>query len=222
MRYFIPIILFIVFIVACHKNNDALLATQASLKGNWRVIAERSGPDTLNTQAKWVDVNYTKQTGDYDIYCITDSRIGQSFLSSTNCTYQDAPGSYIGVFSADCAKSVFMRDTVWSQLVNYDFSLNESNQFNYLLQYNHSKRVNLMNQHCNTVIYTPAYSAKTEQAGTWSFNETDQIITVDYGTATSPVDGQKMNHYKVINFKNDEVVLRFQGSSLSDFKLHKL
>ena len=185
-------------------------------------MSKRSGPDTLHPQGIWTNVDFSKQNADYDLYCINDSRVGQSFISNVNCSYQDGAGSYVGVFTSDCAHAVYARDTVWSQLVNFDISLKDANSFEFLEQYNLSKRVNLINQHCNPVSYMPAYSTKNERSANWVFDEAAQIITVDYGTAFSPFDGEKINRYKVVSFTGKEVVLRLQASYFTELRLNKL
>ncbi len=215
-------VLIISVLFACQKNNDVQPADINALKGNWRVIAQRSGPDTLNPQGTWTNVNFSKQNADYDLYCITDSRIGQSFISQLNCAYDVSAGSSVGVFSYDCARTVFMRDTVWSQLTNFDIGLKDANAFEWLEQYNHSKRVNLINQRCTPVPYMPAYSTKNQRTGNWVFDEPSQIITVDYGSGYSPFDGEKINRYKVVSFSGKEIILKLQAAYLSEMKLSKL
>lgn len=218
----ISILIIIAVLSACQKNNDVQTADINDLKGNWRIIAQRSGPDTLHPQGIWADVNFSKQNADYDLYCINDSRVGQSFISTVNCAYQDGAGSYVGVFTSDCAHTVYARDTVWSQLVNFDISLKDANSFEFLEQYNLSKRVNIINQHCNPIPYMPAYSTKNERIASWVFDEAAQIITVDYGAAFSPFDGEKINRYKVVSFTGKEVVLRLQASYFTELRLSKL
>lgn len=214
-------VIFFSFLTACQKNND-LKADINDLKGNWRITAQRSGPDTLHPQGVWTETNFSKQNADYDIYCISDSRVGQSFLSNIDCSYQVGTGSYVGVISSDCSHTVYMRDTVWSQLINFDIILKDAGTFEFLEQYNHSKRINLINQHCSPVLYNQAYSSKNERTANWVFDETAQIITVDYGAAYSPFDGEKINRYKVVSYSTNEAIFRLQSSYFTELKLVKL
>ncbi len=218
----VSIFILITVLSACQKNNDQQLADINDLKGNWRVIAQRSGPDTLNPQGTWTDMNFAKQHADYDLYCINDTRVGQSFISNVNCAYSVSSGSSVGVFSYDCARTVYMRDTVWSQLINFDISFKDGNAFDFLEQYNHSKRVNLVNQRCTPVPYLQPYSTKNERTANWVFDEAAQIITVDYGAAFSPFDGEKINRYKVVSFTGKEAVLRIQAAYFTELRINKL
>jgi len=53
-------------------------------------------------------------------------------------------------------------------------------------------------------------------------NNSKQMNTVDYGTAFSPFDGEKINRYKVVSFTGKEVIIRLQASYFTELRLSKL
>lgn len=223
MKYslFIFLLVAIVF-AACQKageNNTSV--TLNDLKGKWRVVATKAGPDSTNPQGQWTAFNYGKQVTVNELYCVHDSRIGQSFISPVNCAYYDAAGSIMGVLTSDCARGIFMRDTVWMQLTAYDLVLNDAATFSWVEAYQHSKRVNWIRQSCSNVQYLPESTTGNTKNGTWVFDEATQMITVDFINSVNSYNGETQSKFKVTKFTGAEVELKMQGSVTIEFRLQK-
>lgn len=223
MKYslFMFLLVAIVF-AACQKageNNTSV--TLNDLKGKWRVVATKAGPDSTNPQGQWTAFNYGKQVTVNELYCVNDSRIGQSFISPVNCAYYDAAGSIMGVLTSDCARSIFMRDTVWMQLTAYDLVLNDAASFSWVEAYQHSKRVNWIKQSCSNVQYLPESTTGNTKNGTWVFDEATQMITVDFINSVNSYNGETQSKFKVTKFTGAEVELKMQGSVNIEFRLQK-
>ncbi len=212
----------VLFIAGCQKaGENAPDVTLNDLKGKWRVVATKSGPDSTNPQGQWTAFNYGKQVTVNELYCVNDSRIGQSFISPVNCAYYDAAGSIMGVLTSDCARSIFMRDTVWMQLTAYDLVLNDAASFSWVEAYQHSKRVNWIKQSCSNVQYVPESTTGNTKNGTWVFDEATQMITVDFINSVNSYNGETQSKFKVTKFTGAEVELKMQGSVNIEFRLQK-
>lgn len=223
MKYSLFMILLVAIVfAACQKageNNTSV--TLNDLKGKWRVVATKAGPDSTNPQGQWTAFNYGKQVTVNELYCVNDSRIGQSFISPVNCAYYDAAGSIMGVLTSDCARSIFMRDTVWMQLTAYDLVLNDAATFSWVEAYQHSKRVNWIRQSCSNVQYLPESTTGNTKNGRWVFDEATQMITVDFINSVNSYNGETQSKFKVTKFTGAEVELKMQGSVNIEFRLQK-
>ena len=206
----------------CSKENeDVQHVEESSLKATWRIQAFRYGQDSTNANA-WHAVNYDKVTNIYDLYCIYDSGVNQSFLSKINCAYDVSTGTSIAVYSSDCARSVFRKDTAWFQQIKYDISLTPDNQFKWVEVYRNSKHINLINQPCSPLTYAPESDMTHEVSGKWSFKEASGIITVDYSPEYSRMDGQQVNYFRVTGYTGNTLSIKLVGTSGDEFKMQKL
>lgn len=221
-RFILSLCFLWVLFIGCQKTGtDQPQVDINDLKGKWKFIATKSGPDTLNPQGLWTNINYTKNTTVQEIYCVNDSRTGQSFLSTVNCAYYQAPGSIVAVVSSDCARSIFMRDTVWMQLTAYDLILKEAASFDWVEGYTHSKRLNLINQSCNSLQYNPESVTGFTRTGNWTFDEASQTITINFTNTVNPYNGDTQSKFSVTKFSGTEVELKMQGAVGIEFRLQK-
>lgn len=220
MKRIYPLIIFSLWL-SCKKAPDQ--PEEINLAGVWRLKSMRSNADTLsNNNPDWQPLNYEKVYTGFDLYCIYDSRIGQSYLSVMNCAYEASPGSIIGVLTSDCARSVFRRDTAWLQLTNYDISFAGDSTVKVLEQYSNSKRINIILAPCNPPQYLPESITKFEETGKWKYDETGKIITLDFNPGYSRIDGKQVNRFKVIAYSDKEITLRLITSYLAEYLLIKL
>lgn len=216
------LLLFIALFSGCQKNvENQPLATIADLKGKWKITATKSGPDSLNTQGLWTSIDYVKHTTVNEIYCVNNSSLGKSFLSQVNCAYYESAGSIVAVVSSDCARTIFMRDTVWMQLTDYSLALNNGNTFGWTEAYRHSKYLNVMNQPCSSIQYIPESTRDFTRNGTWSFDEATQMITVNFSNTVNPYNGETQSSFKVTKFTGNHAELKLQGSVGMEFRLEK-
>lgn len=213
---------FVVLFIGCQKNGENNpQVTLNDLKGKWRITATKAGPDSTNPQGQWSAFNYGKQVTINELYCVTDSRIGQSFISPVNCAYYETAGSIMAVLTSDCARAIFMRDTVWMQLTAYDLLLNDASAFSWVETYLHSKRVNWIKQPCSSVQYLPESTSGNTKNGTWTFDEATQMITVDFINSVNSYSGEAQSKFKVTKFTGTEAELKMQGSVGIEFRLQK-
>nr|WP_294908570.1 hypothetical protein [uncultured Lacibacter sp.] len=216
------LLLFIVLFLGCQKNSDEQPpATIADLKGKWKITATKSGPDSLNTQGLWAGIDYVKHTTVNEIYCVNNSSLGKSFLSQVNCAYYESPGSIVAVVSTDCARSIFMRDTVWMQLTDYSLVLKDGNAFDWTEAYLHSKYLNVINQQCNSIQYMPEAARDYTRNGTWTFDEATQTITVNFVNSVNPYNGETQSKFNVTKFTGNTAEIKLQGSVGIEFRLQK-
>ncbi|MDX2045693.1 MAG: hypothetical protein SFU87_02855 [Chitinophagaceae bacterium] len=219
MKRIYPFIIFLLWF-SCKKAPDQ--PEEIKLDGTWRLKSIRSDADTLNTTAAWMPLKYEKQYFDFDLYCVNDSRAGQSYISMLNCAYDVSPGSSVGVVSSDCARSVFRRDTTWIQLTHYDISLVNDSTVKMLEQYSNSKRINTILAPCNSPQYLPESITKFEATGIWKYDEAGKVITLDFTPGYSRIDGEQVNRFKVIAYSDKEITLRLITSYLAEYLLVKL
>jgi hypothetical protein len=207
----------------CKKNDnpDQPPATITDLKVKWKIAATKSGPDSTNAQGLWTNFEYVKQSIINEIYCVNNSSLGKSFLSLVKCAYYEASGSLVGVDSSDCAKAVFMRDTVWQQLMAYNLVLKDGNAFDWTETYLHSKYLNLINQPCASAQYIPEIARDYTRSGTWSFDEATQMISVDFVNSVNPYNGETQSKFKVTKFTGNEAEIKLQGSVGLELRLQK-
>lgn len=206
----------------CSKSNDDIQhVDEASLKATWRVQAVRYGQDSTNPSA-WHPVDYNKVDYIYDLYCVYDSRVNQSFVSKINCAYDVSDGSGIGVPSSDCARSVFRQDTTWYQHVKQDISLTSDNQFKWVDVFRWSKHINLINQPCSSLTYVPEKDVTSESTGKWTFDEASGIITVNYAPNYSHMDGEQINRFRITNYTGNTLSIKLIGPNGDELKMQKL
>ena len=219
----LPLLLITMFF-GCAKNSDnpnQPPATITDLKGKWKIAATKSGPDSTNSQGLWTSIDYVKHTTINEIYCVNNSNLGKSFLSQVNCAYYESPGSIVGVVSTDCARSIFMRDTVWSQLTNYELVLKDANAFEWTEAYRYSKYLNTINQQCTSIQYMPEATTDYTRNGTWTFDEATQMISVEFVNAVNPFNGETKSKFKVTKFTGSEAEIKLQGSVGLELRLQK-
>jgi hypothetical protein len=220
------LLLAVLLFAGCRKvpEENQKEITEADLTGTkWRIVAFRNGSDTANPgSATWLEVNYQKNISIVDLFCIYDSRVGKSFLSRNNCSYELSPGSIVGVVSADCARTVLKKDTVWSQLTNYDLEFSSNKNFFWLEHYTNSKYTAFYNKSCQSLEIVPEGIRKYESYGKWSFNPVSRMIMVDYGFTFSRLDGEPINRFSVQSFTGNELVIRLITYNLSEYKLRRL
>ena len=205
----------------CSKEKDDVQhIDEASLKATWRVSAFRYGQDSTNASA-WHQVDYNKVTYIYDLYCVYDSRLNQSFVSKINCAYDVSDGSSIAVPSSDCARSVFRQDTTWYQHISQDISLTSDNQFKWVDIFRWSKHINLINQPCSSLTYTPEKDVVSESTGKWIFDESNGIITVDYSPNYSHMDGQQINRFRITEYTGNTLSIKLIGPNGDELKMQK-
>lgn len=222
MKNNLLLLVFIALFFGCQKNSDNQPpATITDLKGKWKIAATKSGTDSLNTQGLWTSIDYVKNTTINEIYCVNNSSLGKSFLSQLNCAYYESPGSIVGVTSSDCARTIFMRDTVWMQLTDYSLVLKDGNAFDWTEAYLHSKYLNVINQPCSSIQYIPEAARDFTRNGTWSFDEATQMITVNFSNTVNPYNGETQSKFKVTKFTGNEAELKLQGSVGMEFRLQK-
>lgn len=224
MKNNLLLLLLITMFSECAKNSDnpeQPPATITDLKGKWKITATKSGPDSTNTQGVWTSIDYVKHTTINEIYCVNNSSLAKSFLSQVNCAYYESPGSIVGVVSSDCARTIYMRDTVWMQLTNYELVLKDANAFDWTEAYRHSKYLNTINQQCSSIQYVPEATRDYTRSGTWSFDEATQMITVDFVNSVNPYNGETQSKFKVTKFTGNEAEIKLQGSVGLEFRLQK-
>jgi hypothetical protein len=220
---FLPLLV-IILLFGCQKNSDNQnqpTASIADLKGKWKITATKSGPDSTNAQGLWTSIDYVKNITINEIYCVNNSNLGKSFLSQVNCAYYESTGSIVGVVSSDCARSIFMRDTVWMQLTDYGLELNDGNTFLWNEAYRHSKYLNTINQQCSSIQYIPEATRDYARSGTWSFDEATQLISVHFINSVNPYNGETASRFKVTKFTGNEAELKLQGSVGLELRLQK-
>ena len=218
------LLLIITLFFGCQKNSDnpeQPAVTITDLKGKWKITATKSGPDSTNAQGLWISIDFAKTTSINEIYCVNNSNLGKSFLSQVNCAYYESAGSIVGVVSSDCARSIFMRDTVWNQLTDYGLELKDGNAFDWREAYRHSKYLDVINQQCNSIHYIPEATRDYTRSGTWSFDEAIQMITVDFVNSVNPYNGETKSKFKVTKFTGNEAEIKLQGSVGLEFRLQK-
>ena len=218
------LLLLITMFFGCAKNSDnpeQPPATITDLKGKWKITATKSGPDSTNAQGLWTSIDYVKHTTINEIYCVNNSNLGKSFLSQVNCAYYESPGSIVGVVSSDCARTIFLRDTVWMQLTNYELVLKDGNAFDWTEAYRHSKYVNTINQPCSSILYMPEATTDYTRSGTWTFDEATQMISVEFVNSVNPYNGETKSKFKVTKFTGNQAEIKLQGSVGEEFRLEK-
>lgn len=220
---YLLIILFCSFLIqaGCSKDGDVQHVDPQSLKATWRVEAFRWGRDSTNSNA-WQRLDYGKVQSIYDIYCVYDSRVNQSFLSKINCAYDETATSSIGVESSGCAKSVFRQDTTWMQRTKNDISFSDGSGFNWTETFRFSRHINLVHQPCSSISYVPETEVPSEVTGHWSLNEASGIITVDYSPSFSRLDGQQVNQFRITSFTGNTLSIKLIGVDGDELKLQKL
>ncbi|QNA43015.1 hypothetical protein [Lacibacter sediminis] len=224
MKNCIPVLFVLTTLfIGCQKSGEnEPEVTLNDLKGKWKFVATKEGPDSSNPQGVWTNFNYGKTTYVKELYCVNDSRVGQSYyLSDINCAYYESAGSIVGVISSDCGRTIVMRDTVWTQLTAYDLILKDANSFEWVEAYKHSKYVNLIKQPCSTIQYVPESTSGNTKNGTWTFDEASQMISVDFGTSVNSYNGEQQSKFKVTKFAGSTVELQLQGSVNMEFRLQK-
>ncbi|MEJ8844410.1 hypothetical protein WG954_18595 [Lacibacter sp. H375] len=223
MKNNLLLLLLVALFLGCQKNGDnpdQPPATITDLKGKWKITATKAGPDSTNAQGLWTSIDYTKYTTINEIYCVNNSSLGKSFLSQVNCAYYESPGSIVGVVSGDCARTIFMRDTVWNQLIDYGLELKEA-AFDWKEAYRHSKYLNVINQQCSSIQYIPEATRDYTRSGTWSFDEATQMISVEFINSVNAYNGETKSKFKVTKFTGSTVELQMQGSVNIEFRLQK-
>jgi hypothetical protein len=218
MKYLLTIIT--LCLLACTKEQDPKV-TEEILASAWRVEATRYAGDTLNPNA-WHPVDYAKVTTSYDLYCVNDSRVNKSFLSKINCAYDETATSSVGVFSYDCARTVFTRDTVWQQLMINDIRFSADHTFEWNEKTHYSKHINLVAQPCSSIVYAPESDFASDVTGKWSLDEVNAIITVDYSPGYSRLDGKQINKFRVNSFTGDVLTMRLLEPYGEEIRLKKL
>ena len=218
------LLLFVALFTGCQKNGDSPQqppATITDLKGKWKIVATKSGPDSTNAQGLWTSIDFVKNTTINEIYCVNNSSLGKSFLSQVNCAYYESPGSIVGVVSSDCARTIFMRDTVWMQLTEYGLELKDGNAFDWKEAYRHSKYLNTINQQCSSIQYVPEATRDYTRRGSWSVDESTQMISVEFVNSVNPYNGETKSKFKVTKFTGNEAEIKLQGSVGLEFRLQK-
>jgi hypothetical protein len=224
MKNSILLLLLTFLFMGCQKNSDnpeQPPATITDLKGKWKITATKSGPDSTNAQGLWTSIDYVKTTTINEIYCVNNSSLGKSFLSQVNCAYYESPGSIVGVVSGDCARTIFMRDTVWNQLTDYSLELKDGNAFDWKEAYLHSKYLNVINQQCTSIQYVPEAARDYTRSGSWAFDEATQMITVNFVNSVNPINGETQSRFKVTKFTGNLAEIKQQGSVGLEFRLQK-
>lgn len=220
------LLLAVLLVAGCTKapEENQKEITEADLIGSkWRIVAFRNGADTSSPgSTTWLEMNYQKHTSIVDLFCIYDARVGKSFLSRNNCSYELSPGPIVGVVSPDCARSVFKKDTVWSQLTHYDLEFSSNKNFFLLEQYTNSRYLAFYNKPCSSAEYIPEGVRKYESYGKWSFDAVSNKIIVDYGFTFSRIDGEPINRFSVQSFTGNELVIRLITYNLTEYKLRRL
>jgi hypothetical protein len=224
MKNNLLLLLLIAVFFGCAKKNDnpdQPPATITDLKVKWKIAATKSGPDSTNAQGLWTSIDYVKHTIINEIYCGNNSSLGKSFLSQVNCAYYESPGSIVGVVSSDCARTIFMRDTMWMQLTNYELVLKDGNAFDWTEAYRYSKYLNTINQQCSSIQYIPEATRDYTRSGTWSFDEATQMISVEFVNAVNPFNGETKSKFKVTKFTGNEAEIKLRGSVGLELRLQK-
>lgn len=209
------------FIKAGCSKEDVRRTDAASLSGTWRIESHRYGQDSTNANA-WNPVNYNKITQIIELYCVNDSRVGQSFISRVNCAYDITGGTSVGVVASDCARSIFRKDTTWYQQTKYDIAFSSDYSFNWLELFRFSTRINTINQPCSPIAYLPESENQYEANGQWLLDETNQVITVNYSPGYSRIDAEQINRFRITGFTGNTITLKLIGSSGDEWRLKKL
>jgi hypothetical protein len=227
MKSIIPCTLLLVFAaLACKKNEKPAqthtLTPSVLTANNWRIVSVKNNVNPHNPDASaWVNTNFARKDTVINLYCVSESYTTQSYISISPCSYQLGGGTTVQVAALDCAPNVYYRDSTWSQLTRYDFSFKRGGTFLWVEEYNRSKFVNVFGKSCNPLTIVPPGVLKVEHVGTWSFDESTKTIKVDYGLNFSPLDGQTYNYFHTISYNGNEIVLRFQSRTATDYKLVK-
>jgi hypothetical protein len=205
---------------SCSKENVEPV-DGASLVGTWRMESFRYGQDSTNANA-WHLVDYNRTTTVVDLYCVNDSRINRSFISKINCAYDETATSSIGVVSSDCARSVFLKDTIWSEQTKYDLIFSSNGQFNWLEEYQYSKHINTVSQPCNTIRYNPETTQKLEASGKWSLDRAGHTLSIDYSPDFSRMGIGQTDNFRITGFSGSLITLKLVGGSGDELRLKKL
>lgn len=205
----------------CSKSNDDVSAiNEQMLKAAWQVQAFRYGADSTNANG-WQTINYNKITTVFDLYCVYDSRVQQSFLSRLNCAYDETPTSSIGVDPSGCGRTVYARDTTWMQQTKNEISFLSNQQFSWIETLNLSKHINTVRQPCSNITYVPESEDKSEVTGQWTFDQAAGVVTVDYTPGFSRLDGQAKNQFKITALSDNSIIIKLLNGG-DELRLQRL
>lgn len=156
-----------------------------------------------------------------NIYCVYDSRVNQSFLLKTTCSYLDSNNLSHSVDAGGCTGNVYLKDTLWYQQINNDISLRQNNRFLWYELGRFSPPVKTAGQPCHTLTYMPQEERPTNTEDKWSFNETTKVITLDFSPGISRLDGESINLFRITSFSENILTIKKSDRIGDEYKFEK-